>query len=147
MKSKQCGFTLIELMIIVAIIGILSALAIPMYQGYVAKSQVHRAVGELASYKSAYIERVSRNGSVTNSDLGYVPSGLTTGAVGIDIAILNADLTGHLRVTMGGTAHPLMSGVVITLERSPRGAWQCVVDNTAVSGSWQSAYLPENCSL
>ncbi|MDM1735277.1 pilin [Acinetobacter towneri] len=52
MNTMQKGFTLIELMIVVAIIGILAAIAIPQYQNYVTKSQVTRVVGELGSLRT-----------------------------------------------------------------------------------------------
>lgn len=60
------GFTLIELMIVVAIVGILSAIAIPMYQNYVAKSQITTAVAELNGAKPQY-ELIMSNGSASGN--------------------------------------------------------------------------------
>jgi len=63
---------------VVAIIGILAAVSIPVYQGYIIKTQINRAVGELSAYKAPFEQRVGSGGDVTNIDLGYttyLPSG------------------------------------------------------------------------
>ncbi|MDD9892286.1 MAG: prepilin-type N-terminal cleavage/methylation domain-containing protein [Gammaproteobacteria bacterium] len=64
----QKGFTLIELMIVVAIIGILAAIAIPQYQDYVARSQVSEGVQLMGGAKTAIEESVSQTGSFPNDD-------------------------------------------------------------------------------
>lgn len=144
---KKAGFTLIEMMIVVAIIGILSVVAIPFYQNYVVKAQISRAVGELSAYKIPFEESVSSNGNVTNSSIGYTPSNLTSGDLSIDIGMLNPDGSGQLQVTMGGNAHPNVSGLILRFDRSDSGRWACVIDNSGAVSAWKSSYLPPGCLL
>ncbi|AHI30479.1 pilin [Marinobacter sp.] len=146
MIGKNSGFTLIELMIVVAIVGIIAAIAIPSYQGYVMQSQVNQALGELSAYKTAVEERLSQSGALVNSDIGYSPSPLTTGTAAIDIAVLNPDGSGHLEVTMGGNAHGSLTGVVLRLERSVTGSWSCIVDTSGAPG-WSDRYSPSGCAV
>ncbi|MAB50699.1 pilin [Marinobacter sp.] len=146
MRKSSIGFTLIELMIVVAIIGILATISIPSYQGYVLKTQVSQAVGELSSYRSAFEAQVSSSSSVANADLGYVPSKLTTGDAATNIANLNADGSGHIEVTMGGNAHPNLSGVILRFERSANGKWQCIIVSGAAA-QWRDSFGPESCSV
>ncbi len=146
MNNQTSGFTLIELMIVVAIIGILAAVAIPIYQSNVLKSQVNRAVSELATYKSEFEVQLSDSGAVSNSELGYVPSGLTSGNPATDIGVANPDGSGHLQVTMGGNAHPSLAGVILRFERDASGTWACEIDKTAAS-QWKDAYRPAGCTV
>lgn len=146
MQKKDAGFTLIELMIVVAIIGVLAAIAIPVYQDNVLKSQINRSVSELGTYKSAFEIQMANGGTVSNSDLGYVPSDLTDGSMGTDIGVANSDGSGHLEVTMGDTAHPSLVGIVLRFVRSSAGSWTCEIDKTAAIG-WRDAYRPQGCTI
>ena len=74
MKTIQKGFTLIELMIVIAIIGILAAIAIPAYQNYTIRSQVTEGISLASGWKTAISEYYAQNGAF--------PTGSTTAAAG-----------------------------------------------------------------
>lgn len=146
MAITHKGFTLIELMIVVAIIGILAVVAIPSYQRYVEKSHINRVVGEISVYRSAFEARAANSQSIDNDSLGYVPSSLTTGDFGIEIVTVNPDGSGHLQVTMGVDAYPTLVGTIIRYERSVEGLWSCVIDKSAAAG-WPDTYQPRGCTV
>lgn len=146
MFKEHQGFTLIELMIVVAIVGILSAISIPLYQGYVVKSQLNRALGELGAYRSAFEVCLTDSKVPDNGTLGYVPSSLTTGTSTVNIGIVNPDGSGHLEVTMGANAHPILAGLIIRYERTSAGVWSCVIDRSSAL-LWNGSYRPGQCLI
>ena len=75
-RTLQAGFTLIELMIVVAIIGILSVIAIPAYQNYTIRAQVTEGLNLAAGWKTALVEYYAENGAwPSQADLtGTAPS-------------------------------------------------------------------------
>ena len=103
MKTIQKGFTLIELMIVVAIIAILAAIALPAYQDYTSKSKVTAALADLASHKTQFEMVISDGGTPTVANAGFQAN--STGACST-IAVAATGMTCTIRDPgrIGGTS-------------------------------------------
>lgn len=130
---KQAGFTLIELMIVVAIIAILAAIAFPAYQDYNIRAQTAAGLAEIAPGKSAFESKLIAEGVVT---FDVTELGLKTTTARCSVTLDPADV-GFIRCTLNG--HPRIQGKVITLQRTSAGAWSCVTDIS------DARHRPEGC--
>lgn len=146
MKKTQQGFTLIELMIVVAIIGILAAIAIPQYQNYVARTQFTRVMSDAGIVKTA-VETCLLNGQTTignqanQCDPQATGSNLLTGAsqvgatlpAGTGVPQVTIQATGAVTVVaaFGNNAAQTLSGSTLTWSRDANGVWTCSSDAPA----------------
>ena len=137
MKKTQQGFTLIELMIVVAIIAILAAIAIPQYQNYVNRSAVSRAIGETAAYKTA-IEDCLASGDT--ADCANAPATVAgDGFLSITNTVAEA---GVIEGTLGTDAPTAVQSATVTWSRdATTGVWSCA---SSLQGD-DAKYVPSSC--
>ena len=160
MKAVQKGFTLIELMIVIAIIGILAAIAIPAYQNYTIRSQVTEGLSLADGWKTSISEFYAQNGAMPT---GFTSSGGANSIVaaatqGKYVGSITIGTAGQIKVTYSGTqANKNISGSILALSpgldanndviwvcglaATPTGVSSAPADTTNIPAQ----YLPASC--
>jgi type IV pilus assembly protein PilA len=140
MKTLQKGFTLIELMIVVAIIGILAAVALPAYQDYTIRARVSELILAASSAKNTVTENIQNNPATSEKGLGA-----TLHATGRVSAASVDQTSGIIMVAGSNNATSVGTAVTITLEptldtRDNKVVWVCKAGDAA-----QFRYVPAEC--
>ncbi len=145
MKNEQQGFTLVELMIVVAIIGILAAVAIPAYQDYTIRAQVSEGLSLSSAAKASIAEYFALRGlfPTDNAEAGLEAAGNIQGKYVSLVTVGNKD--GVVTVTYGNSAHQTISGQAITLSANTAKAgsvqWLCDSPGAVIADK----HLPAAC--
>ena len=145
MRKVQQGFTLIELMIVVAIIGILAAIAIPAYQDYTIRSQVSEGLSLTSGTRTAVSEFFQTRGTwpASNASAGVAPAGSIVGSYVSQVVVAGTTITATFSNTAPQRANLAINGaelVLVGLDEGGSVSWTCRGD-----AGMENKYLPSSC--